>query len=261
MEDNAVPFELPAESASLARQERRWQVLGVLTLLVAMVFGYRLVGLSVDPARARSLATQLDLALPFWPDSIYAYSMVYVCALYPLFAVRSSRLFSRTVEAYGWVMASSLVIFALFPVTSVGLRPDLALLDVTQFTQWGTRVTYFVDPPTNCFPSMHLSFAVLSMLVAWSARPLWGLVAAPVVIGIAVSILTMKQHYLADGVAAVALAAAVWWRQVRPTGLALRGRAEVARSWRGPALYLALQMLFYALFWLAFQAGWQPWQS
>lgn len=261
MEDNAVPFDLPTDAEGLTRQERRWQVLGVLTLLVAMVFGYRVVGLSVDPARARSLATQLDLALPFWPDSIYAYSMVYVCALYPLFAVRSARLFSRTIVAYGWVMASSLALFALFPVTSAGFRPDTALLDVTQFTQWGTRVTYFVDPPTNCFPSMHLSFAVLSMLVAWSARPLWGLVAAPVVLGIAVSILTMKQHYLADGVAGAALAAAVWWRQVRPLGLALHGQAGVARSWRGPALYLALQALFYGLFWLAFRAGWSPWRA
>lgn len=261
MNDNAVTFDLPAESAEAIRQERRWQVLGVLALLLTMVFGYRLVGLSVDPGRARSLATQFDQALPFWPDSIYAYSMVYVCALYPLFAVRSSRLFTRTVVAYGWVMATSLLLFALMPVTSSGFRPDVAQLDMASFTQWGTRVTYFVDPPTNCFPSMHLSFAVLSMLVAWSARPLWGMVAAPVVLGIAVSILTMKQHYLADGVAGAVLAAAVWWRQVRPTGLALRGREGVARSWRGPALYLALQMLFYGLFWLAFRAGWQPWQG
>lgn len=260
MNDNVASFDLSAQDLSL-RQERRFQLVGVLALLAAMVYGYRLVGLSVDPARARSLATPLDLAVPFWPDSILAYSMVYVCALYPLFTVRSSRLFSRTVVAYGWVMALSLLIFAAFPVTSAGFRPDIRALDLTRLSHWGTRLTYFVDPPTNCFPSMHLSFAVLSMLVAYSARPLWGLVAAPVVLGIGVSILTMKQHFIADGLAAVLLAGAVWWRQVRPTSLALRGQPGVARSWRGPALYISLQALFYLVFALLFLAGWMPWQA
>lgn len=261
MDDHAATYDLSATVSDSERQERRFQVLGVLTLLMAMVFGYRLVGLTVDPLRARSLATPLDLALPFWPDSIYAYSMVYVCALYPLFSVRSSRLFSRTVVAYGWLMALSLLIFAAFPVTSVDFRADVRGLDLSRLSHWGTRLTYFVDPPTNCFPSMHLSFAVLSMLVAYSARPLWGLVAAPVVASIAVSILTMKQHFIADGLGGALLAGAVWWRQVRPTALQLRGQPGVARSWRGPLLYVALQALFYLVFGLLFLAGWAPWQG
>ncbi len=231
----------------------------VLGLIATMVFGYHFVGLAIDPARAHGLATRLDRAIPFVPESIYAYSMVYSCATYPLFAVRSERLFLRIARAYAWLLAISFAMFWAMPVTSVGLRADLSSLDLHRFAHWGVRVTYFVDPPTNCFPSMHLSFAVLAMLSAYTARPLWGWVASPLVAGIAVSILTMKQHYLADGVGALLLAVGIWHYVVRPDVYERPQGERTARSWRGPAAYAFVAAGVYVGFFAAFQLGWRPW--
>lgn len=231
----------------------------VVGLIATMVLGYHFVGISIDPARAYGLLTRFDRAIPFIPDSIYAYSMVYSCATYPLFAVRSERLFLRIARAYAWLLAISFAVFWALPVSSVGLRADLSSLDLQRFAHWGVRVTYFVDPPTNCFPSMHLSFAVLAMLSAYTARPLWGWVASPLVLGIAVSILTMKQHYLADGVGALLLAVTIWHYVVRPDAAERPLGERTARSWRGPVAYAVVAASVYLGFFVAFHLGWRPW--
>ncbi len=209
---------LPPESDGL--RALGWRAVAiVLTIVAVMAFGYHAIGNWVDPRRAVSLATPLDRAIPLLPAAIFAYSMVYSSSLYPLFAIRSGRLFLRVAKANAALLALSFAIYLAFPVTAVDLRADVSGLDVTRFAQWGVRTTYAVDPPTNCFPSLHLAFATLSMLCAGSARPLWGWVALPLVVGIAVSILTMKQHFIADGVAGVLLAWAVWRWLVAPDRL------------------------------------------
>lgn len=234
----------------------------VLGLVIAMVVGYHSVGWGVNIARARPLMTPWDQAVPFVPESVLAYSMVYSCALYPLFVVRSRALFVAVTQAYTWLMALSYLLFVACPVSSAALRPPIDGLDLTRFSHWGVRLIYFADPPTNCFPSMHLSFAVLSLLSAYSARRMWGWVAAPIVTAIAVSILTMKQHYIADGVGGLALAVALWRWLVVPTArdLAAHG-VTLAATWRGPVAYAGLAAAIYAGFYGAFAAGWRPWAT
>jgi hypothetical protein len=264
---DSMPSPLPATGFSddfaldPALPVRRRASLVVLVLIATMLCGYHFVASVIDPSRAHGLLTRFDRAIPFVPNSIFVYSMVYSATTYPLFTVRSERLFLRIARAYMWLMAISFAIYLALPVTSVGLRPDLSSLDPQRFAHWGVRLTYFVDPPTNCFPSLHLSFAVLAMLSAYTARPLWGWVAAPLVLGVAVSILTMKQHYLADAIAATLLAIAIWHYLVRPD-LAERPSSErTARTWRGPVLYAALAVSVYGVFFVAFLLGWQPWQG
>jgi len=219
-----------------------------------------LIGHHVDPHSAAVLRTPLDDAIPFWPWSVYLYSWVYTSMLYPLFIIRCPALFLRTALAYALVLAVCLAAFALFPVTSLALRPDPATLDVTTFHGWGTRLTYFVDPPTNLFPSQHLAIAVIATLAAWKTRPLWGALALPIAVGVGVSICTMKQHYVVDGVAAVALAVAVWAAVLRPfRPPATTGR--VASSWRGPAAYFAFHGLVYLALYVTYRAGWRPWEA
>jgi membrane-associated phospholipid phosphatase len=240
------------------RHDTRNNVLLTAALTVSSMTLFWLIGYGVDPHAAAVLRTPLDDAVPFWPWSVYMYSWVYTSMLYPLFVIRCPALFRRTLLAYALVLAVCLASFALFPVTSLGLRPDVAALDTTTFHGWGTRLTFFVDPPTNLFPSQHLAIATLCVLAAWKARPLWGALALPIALGVGVSILTMKQHYIADGLAAVALAFAAWalvLRRYRPPA----GTPRVAATWRGPAAYFAFHGLVYLALFVAFRAGWRPW--
>lgn len=235
----------------------RIRMIGVV--LALWLPAYLLLGRWVEPAGARVLRTPLDDAIPFWPASVYLYSWAYTSTLFPVFVVRSTRLFRRVAVAFGTVTVISLALFALFPVTAVGLRPDVATLDPRDFTQWGVLMTYAADAPVNLFPSLHLSFATLAALSAFTARRLYGWLALPMVVAIAVSICTMKQHYVADGVAGVALAVTAWALIIRPWYPSVAEQREgAAWGWRGPVGYLAFHATVYYGFWLAFLWGVVP---
>ena len=235
-------------------------VAAALVLLMDAV-GYHLVGLSTDTSQAHSLRFWLDDRIPFLPWTVYLYSWVYTAMLYPLFVVRCSGLFRRTVEAYAITIAVSLAVFAAFPVTSVGFRPDPATLDQSVFHNWGVALTFFVDPPTNLFPSLHLSVATLAALIAWRARPLFGWCAAPMVLAVAVSITTMKQHFVLDGVGALAVALFAFRTRIASFDEKRDATGPLAYSWRGPVGYLVFHGLVYLGLYAAFRAGFRPWDG
>ena len=229
-----------------------------LALLAAMILGYELLGWTRDPAAAHELRTSLDDAIPFRAASVFAYSWVYTSMLFPAFVIRSEALFRRVATAYGLVLAVSLTCFAAWPVTSLGLRPPVDSIDASTFAGWAVRLTYRIDPPYNLFPSLHLSIATLAALCAWTARRLYGLLAMPVVAGIAVSICTMKQHFVVDGLDAIPLAVLAWALVIRPFNRDRPPDDEVALGWRGPAAYLAFHALFYGAAWGVFRSGLLP---
>ncbi len=230
-----------------------------LSVITAMIAGYGVIGHVVDPHVARELRSPFDNAIPFLPWTVYLYSWVYTSGLYPTFVVRNERLFARVVAAYLTVIAVSLTTFMAFPVSSVALRPDVSTLQLGTLAGWGVRLTYFVDPPYNLFPSLHLSIAVLAALAAGAARPLWGWLAAPLVVAIAFSICTMKQHFIVDGVAGLVLAMAAWALLVRPFRADAEPTSELAYGWRGPVAYLCFHGAVYGTLIIMYLAGFAPW--
>lgn len=231
----------------------RERALLAVTLLVGFFASYFLIGLSVDPARARSVRIPFDDAIPFVPESIFLYAWVYTAMLFPLFVVRCPVLFRRAALAYALVLAVSFVTFALYPVTAIGLRSDLSGLDPGRFAHWGIVLTYTLDPPYNLFPSVHLAIATLAALVSWKARTAYGAVAFGFVALIAVAICTTKQHFVVDGFVGVALALFAYALVVHPYRSA--SGVAVAYGWRGPASYLVLHSLVYLGLFGAFLAG------
>ncbi len=215
--------------------------------MVAAFFigGYFGVGHLVDPARARELATALDAAIPFVPWPIYVYLGVFPAAFAPLFCVRSRRLFRRVAAAYMIAIAISLAVFVAWPVTSAGLRADLPQGGHRSFTAWCLELVYTLDPPVNLLPSLHLSIAGLAAAGLWTARRAYGAVALAAVAAIGVSICTVKQHFVVDGIAGLALTAAIYAVVLRGFE-AQDGEEPTAYSWKGPALYLLFVALVYA---------------
>ena len=227
-----------------AMMERTVLTLG---LAISFVAGYFGVGLNTDGSRALELATPLDQGIPFIPGSVWIYLWMLSAAFLPLFVVRCSVLFGRTLLAYALAIAVSLAVFAAFPVTATRLRVQPQELDLSRPADWAVSVLYAMDPPYNTFPSLHLSIATLAAFSAWKAARRWG---AATFLGVAlagVSICTVKQHFLLDGLGGILLAALLY-------ALVLRGYrpppgTEPAYSWRGPMAYLAVLALVYgALF-------------
>lgn len=235
------------------------RVAAALGMLAITIVGYRAVGFGVDAASAHTLRLAVDDRIPFWPWTVYLYSWIYTAMLYPLFVVRCPRLFRRTVEVYGLTVAASLATWAVYPVTSIGLRPDISHLDTSIFHNWGVALTFFVDPPYNLFPSLHLAAACLAMLVAWKARPLFGMCSLPILLGVAMSICTMKQHYVVDGVAALVVVAVVYRLRLASYRAERDAVGPVAYTWRGPALYAAFHGCVWLGLYAAFLLGFRPW--
>jgi len=221
--------------------------IGVVAFFIAGYFG---VGHYVDPAKARDLGTALDRLIPFIAASVWVYLWVFPASLLPLFVVRCPQLFRRTLLAYGLAIAASLTVFVAFPVTSITLRADRAALDVTRVSPWAVALLYRLDPPVNLFPSLHLSIVALAALASWKARRSYGAAAGVGVALIAVSICTVKQHFVLDGLGGAALAAVVYAFVLRP--YAPEPGTDPAYGWRGPAAYAALLIAVYAGFFAAF---------
>ncbi len=233
----------------------------VLSLLLLCGGGYYLVGLTTDPNRATTLETALDRAIPLVPAFMYIYAGIYTALLYPLFVVRCQRLFRRVALAYLTVIALELICFAVFPVSAVELRGDVSQLDMRVLHEWGLRLNYTLDPPYNLFPSLHVSIAILAALCAWKARPVFGVFGMLGALAITVSVCFVKQHFAVDALAGAALAVPAWWLMVRPYRAENAAATELAYSWRGPVGYLAVYAGFIGSLYLAFRAGWAPWEG
>jgi hypothetical protein len=219
--------------------------LQVVAVVAYFQLGMHGIGALSAGREAHVLATPLDAWVPFVPWTVYPYSAAYPLALLPLFVVRCPRLFRRTLAACVAVLTASFAVYLAFPVTSLGLRPDLSGLDPRVLHHWGLALTYRVDPPYNLFPSLHLSMATLAALAAYEAVPLAGWLASPLVVGVAVGICTTKQHFVADGVAGLLLALGVWRGVLVPYRAEAAPAEERAFGPGGGLAFLGLFVLFF----------------
>jgi hypothetical protein len=244
------------------RDAARWidaHPLGERVLLAAAIAtswsaGYHAIGWTTDVGAAVALGTALDRAVPFVPETVYLYGLVYAASLYPLFAIRSRALLRRAALAYVLVIAASLTCFALFPVTCAGFRPPLEALEARTLHGWALRLVYTLDPPTNLFPSLHVGLAAIGAAATWQASRALAVPAVGILAATLVSILTVKQHFLVDALAALLVVSLVHDQVLRPFRPA-PGDEPLAFSWRGPTGYLVLQVGLYALLALAYVAG------
>lgn len=222
--------------------------------------GYYLIGLTFDPSKAASLNTSIDDAIPFLPSFMWAYEGVYTALLYPVFVVRCQRLFRRVAWGYFWVATVSIVIWALFPVAATNLRPDVTHLDTSVFHCWGLRVNYALDPPLNLFPSLHVAIATLAALSAYKARPLYGALGAVGAVLITLSTVFVKQHFVADGVGGIVLAALVYRFTIAGYQRDFAEPEAVAYSWRGPLGYALFHLSLVVVFLMAWLLDWRPFE-
>ena len=149
----------------------------------------------------RELHSPVDDLIPYVPAWVWIYSLLYYPAiLYVNLVLKSADQFTRVASSYMLLLALQAAFFMLFPVRT----PTHWRSGNTRRTA-SERFLAFVqrfDAPTNSFPSMHTSVAMLTALHLYETLGA-AAYAFPVLIG--VSCLLTKQHYVVDVPAGAAL--------------------------------------------------------
>lgn len=149
-----------------------------------------------------------ERSIPMMSFFIFGYLLIYVCLilLYVLFT--DYKRFKFTNGAFLWITTIHYAFFFLYPVRMV-YRPDLSLVPgwINQLTAW-----YFtLDYPNNCFPSLHVAYPFLGVLVLWNYKRGWAWAFVAMTAIIATSIVLVKQHYILDAIGAVIVTTIGFW--------------------------------------------------
>lgn len=177
---------------------------GVLTglTLAQWIAGYNAINFATwGRGRVYTLETWIDDAVPFVIPWVFLYSLAFVTCFVPVLLV-SDRRFRVVVTAYTLTIVTTLVTFHFFPVMI--LRPPVQEGTVGG---WLLELIRVVDQPFNCFPSLHVSIDFLAAFYAAEVSVAWGVSMWVLALGISVSTLYVKQHYLLDIVSGLVLSA------------------------------------------------------
>ena len=182
------------------------------------------------------LNTALDNMVPFVPE----WAIFYLYLFYPLSAL-TMEYFVFIDYRRGYALAFSLVlinlvadiVYAVFPVTTDIYRQALLAHPMTGNPFAAAMYAHYAtDPSFDCFPSLHAAVAVICFY-AWyryaRLRPGWltrgiAILMAVVAVGVILSTLFVKQHYIADEIAGIVLAWGIgrwmfdlfWKREEKP---------------------------------------------
>jgi membrane-associated phospholipid phosphatase len=234
--------------------ERVGLTLGLVALFAGGYFGLAALsaGSVADAAAERAAAlvrTALDDHVPLLPAGVWLYSTVYTALSIPLFVVRSRSLFRRVSVACSLVLGVCFASFAFFPVNSAALRAEVPIAG-TGISAWGLQVVYALDPPWNCFPSLHVAIATVIAVVVTRSVAGSGWLAWSWWFALGLSTLVTRQHYVLDVVAG-----AVVGGLAALLAFADQVREEAEGSWRGIQCYAALHGVFVGAFALVYVLG------
>lgn len=149
----------------------------------------------------RELGSSIDDLIPYVPKWVWIYSFLYYPAiLYVNLVLKSAEQFTQVAISYLLLLALQVIFFMLFPVCTPH-HWRMASARNTLSDRFLAFVQRF-DAPTNSFPSMHTSVAMLTALHLYDH---FGMIAFafPALIGL--SCLFTKQHYVVDVPAGAAL--------------------------------------------------------
>jgi membrane-associated phospholipid phosphatase len=152
-------------------------------------------------AATRRFSMPVDEWIPYRPRWAWIYSFLYYPAIIVLnWTVTSPRHFNHLAMSFFLLLLGQMAFFVLFPVETPAHWRDL-----NRGRSLSEKFLLFVrkfDAPSNCFPSMHVSVA---MLTALHAQVLLGPGVLLFPLLIAASCVFTKQHYLVDLPAGAAL--------------------------------------------------------
>jgi membrane-associated phospholipid phosphatase len=202
------------------------------------------------------MSTAFDAGIPLSPIWIVFYVMIYPAAILPMFVVKDPLVFRNVIKAFLAVELIAIAIFVIVPV-HMSLRPPLEAVPEGGFFEWGIRICYWYDFPTCCFPSLHVATATLSGLACYRVHRPTGYVAIFIALMISLSTMLVKQHFVADVIAGMALSGVFYFLWVRNAKPLDASQLSHSRWW------LCVPCVFYVSiitgFYLNYADGFQPW--
>ena len=200
---------------TLVRQSlsRPYKVTLPMVVLLGMVPLYIFIA-GPHPGRTQHVpAIGIDAAIPLVPAWSLIYGALYFFLIVlPLFVVREEEHLRRTIWAYLSVWITAYLCFLVYP--TVAPRPEAVA--GTGFGAWGLRLLYDLDPPYNCFPSLHVAHSFTSALTCFRVHRGVGIAAITSASLVALSTLFTKQHYVLDVIAGALMAVVAYAILVRP---------------------------------------------
>lgn len=206
--------------------------------LGALLFGsYSVIAAQQTDAQLVELPTAVDAWVPFSPPWILVYAGLYPILFAPMVVIVDRRVALRASLGMVAIVLMAVPEWLLWPVT-VPRVP----VPVTDVWTHALALIRSMDPPTNCFPSMHVAtstFAALCVLRHDRAAGAWTLGLA---MGVWYASLAVGQHWFVDGLAGalMALGVDVW---------VYRGLPETAFA-RTPRWRHGIWLGLYAALWL-----------
>lgn len=162
---------------------------------------------NVPPTR-QPIVLPFEAAIPFVPEAVWAYLPLYALIfVITLFTVRDTRDFRATLAAFAAAGVLAFPVFLGLPIA--GPRPPSP--DDPTLTAAMIRWLHANDPVGNTLPSLHVANSTLCAWACWRARRSLGLLVGVFAAAIAASTLLLKQHWVVDLPAGVALAWAGTW--------------------------------------------------
>lgn len=174
-------------------------------LLTLIVPGYHVI-VAINRGREVFMPElTLDRAIPLQPGWMIAYGSIWIFAFLPVFVVRQPALTRRAMLAALTVIAIAYVGFLLYPT----VLPRSEMVGEGFFAR-SLEVNYSLDPPYNCFPSLHVAWAFVAALTCYRVHRGVGFVALSWAAIIGISTLFTKQHYVIDVIGGIAIAFAAY---------------------------------------------------
>lgn len=192
----------------------KWEIIPLLTILAANCLIYWGSSAFTGDRFHYDFTLDFDRAVPLIPEFVWIYILAYLfwVAGYILSGQRGKETFYRFVATDLTVHLICFILFLLIPTTNV--RPELAGETISEKV---LQLIYDMDgggSPYNLFPSIHCYVSWLCWRGIAGAKeiPKWyqnfSLVFAVLVI---ISTQVLKQHYIVDAVAGVALVELAWY--------------------------------------------------
>jgi membrane-associated phospholipid phosphatase len=194
----------------------------------------------------------LDRLMPVEPAWMLVYGSLYMfMAVLPMLVVRQRDLVSRALRSYLTVMAIAYAGFLLYPTSA----PRPAQVTGDGFAEWALRIAYSIDPPYNCFPSLHVAYSFVSALTCFRVHRHVGVVAIAWAALIALSTVYTKQHWVVDVAAGAACAVLAYMAFLRGYPRAAVGEIDRRRAPFRAAVACGLYALTVLGAWLAYLLG------
>ncbi len=173
--------------------------------------------------------------------------------------VRDRRLLRAVAVGIVAMQLAACAVFFLWPTRIE--RPIHEVLPPRSFLDWAVGLNYAIDPPVNCFPSLHVGNAVFVGLVALRLDRRVGLGCLAAAAAIAVSTLFVKAHLAVDVTAGALLAWACYRAIVAPRiPEAPGGELIFPRRWLllVPGAYAAFVVAVVSAWALGMRYPWPP---